>query len=281
VELGIQQGPASPGATDVTPRELALTCEAVYLSLVIPAFNEEARLARTLDAAFEYLANKPFRTEVLLVLDGCTDGTAAVAAQYGAGVGACDLRVLDNAVNRGKGACVRQGMLAAGGRYCFFTDADLSYPLFQLEAFLAVLVADGGVAIASRDASVVRYQRPLRRLVTLLSRWTMHKFFVPGVHDTQAGLKGFTREVALDLFNTQRLGGFGFDVELLHIAHMRGYAIRPLPVEWEDVPGSKVRLGRDVSRMGLELGQLMLNRLLGRYRPVAELRSEGAVSLVP
>jgi dolichyl-phosphate beta-glucosyltransferase len=280
VEIGIQQGPASSGVDEQTPRELTLTCEAAYLSLVIPAFNEAARLARTLDAVFAQFAQKPYKTEVLLVLDGCTDATADVAATYGRGQDNCHLRVLDNAVNRGKGACVRQGMLEAQGRYCFFTDADLSYPLHQMDAFLEVLVVDGGVAIASRDASVVQYQRPLRRLVTLLSRWTMNHFFVPGVQDTQAGLKGFTREVALDLFTTQRLGGFGFDVELLHIAHMRGYAIRPLPVVWEDVPGSKVRLGRDVSRMGLELCMLIANRLLGRYR-LAPARSEGAVSLAP
>ncbi|MDB5097061.1 MAG: dolichol-P-glucose synthetase [Cyanobacteria bacterium RYN_339] len=261
MELGIQ--------ADQSAASLAVTCEPVYFTLVIPAYNEAARLPRTIAAVIAELAERPYRSEVLLVLDGCTDDTAAHAR---AGWhGNCEIRVIDNAVNRGKGACVRQGMLAAGGRYCFFTDADLSYPLHQLEGFLAVLVADGGVAIACRDASVARYQRPLRRLVTRLSRWVMTHLVVPGVADTQAGLKGFTREVARDLFATQRLTGFGFDAELLHIAHMRGYPIRPLPVEWEDVPGSKIRLGRDVSRMALELVALAANRLLGRYRRPREL----------
>jgi dolichyl-phosphate beta-glucosyltransferase len=264
LELGIQDG-----QNTVTEGARAVTREAVYLSLVIPAYNEAVRLPRTIEAVIAQLAHQPYRSEVLLVLDGCTDDTAAHAR---AGWhGNCEIRVIDNAVNRGKGACVRQGMLAASGRYCFFTDADLSYPLHQLDGFLATLVTDGGVAIASRDTSVTRYQRPLRRLVTFLSRWTMNQLVVPGVHDTQAGLKGFTREVARDLFETQRLTGFGFDAELLHIAYMRGYPIRPLAVEWEDVPGSKVRLGRDISRMALELLALFANRLLGRYRRVDAL----------
>jgi dolichyl-phosphate beta-glucosyltransferase len=265
LELDIQDGQQ---ALDAGPA-LALTCEPVHLSLVIPAYNEAARLPRMLDAVIAQLAHQPYRSEVLLVLDGCTDDTAKVTR---AGWhGNCEIRVLDNPVNRGKGACVRQGMLEAGGRYCFFTDADLSYPLHQLDRFLATLEEGGGVAIASRDTSVVRYQRPLRRLVTRLSRWVMHHLVVPGISDTQAGFKGFTREIARDLFATQRLTGFGFDAELLHIAHMRGYPIQPLAVEWQDVPGSRVRLGRDVSRMVLELVALAANRLAGRYDRPAEL----------
>lgn len=264
MELGIEQGQN----VIETPTALAITCEPVYLSLVIPAYNEAQRLPRTIAAVLEHLAEKPYRSEVLLVLDGCNDDTEAVATAQAGWHGNCEVRVVANDVNRGKGACVRQGMLLAGGRYCFFTDADLSYPLYQLDRFLETLVTDGGAAIASRDASVVRYQSPLRRVVTLLSRWTMNHFFVPGVHDTQAGFKGFTREVARDLFASGRLTGFGFDVELLHIAHMRGYGIHPLEVEWEDVPGSKVRLLRDISRMGLELGAIILNRLTGRYAAV-------------
>lgn len=272
MELGTQEVPSTPGVPAAAQAEPTITCEPIYLSLVIPAFNEAARLGRTLDAVFAQLAEKPYRSELVLVLDGCTDATADVAARYSPGRGQCSLRILDNPGNRGKGACVRQGMLEARGSYCVFTDADLSYPLYQLDRFLAVLVTEGGVAIASRDASVVHYQRPARRLVTVLSRWTMSHLFVPGIHDTQAGFKGFTREVARELFALQRLRGFGFDVELLHLAHLRRYPIHPLPIEWEDVPGSKVRLVRDVGRMVLELAALVGNRLLGRYRKRPEAR---------
>ncbi|MFP5502978.1 MAG: dolichyl-phosphate beta-glucosyltransferase [Candidatus Sericytochromatia bacterium] len=258
MEQGIQHARPS--------QRVLLTSEPVHLSLVIPAYNEELRLGRTLDAAIAFLARKPYRSELVLVLDGCTDGTPALARRYAGTHGACEIRVIDNAENQGKGACVRQGMLAAGGSYCFFTDADLSYPLHQIDPFLHALVTEGGLAIASRDASAIRYQSPLRRLVTFLSRQLMYRLFVPGVKDTQAGFKGFTQAVAQDLFRVQRVSGFGFDAELLYIAHMRGYRIKPMSVEWEDVPGSKVRLGRDVTRMALDLGRILLNRLFGRYR---------------
>jgi dolichyl-phosphate beta-glucosyltransferase len=247
---------APPVGVDATP----------HVSLVIPAYNEERRIAHTLEAAIAHLATQAYASEILVVLDGCTDRTLSMVAAHIGPHGNCDLRVFNNATNRGKGACVRQGMLAARGHYRFFTDADLSYPLHQLDPFLDALMLDGGVAIASRDSSSVRYQRPVRRLVTVLSRIVMSRLFVPGIQDTQAGLKGFTQAVADDLFGCQRLTGFGFDVEILHVAAMRGYTIRPMPVEWHDVPGSKVRLIRDIGRMGLELAAIGFNRLAGRYR---------------
>jgi dolichyl-phosphate beta-glucosyltransferase len=232
---------------------------------VIPAHNEETRLARTLEAAVAHLAGQPWPSELVVVLDGCTDGTEAVAARFAGPHGPCEVRVLVRPVRQGKGATVRQGMLAARGAYRAFTDADLSYPLTQLDGFLAALAAGGGLAIASRDASIARYQRPVRQLVTRLSRWLMHTWVVPGIHDTQAGLKAFTREVAEDLFSVQRLAGFGFDVELLHVARLRGYPIATIDVEWQDVPGSKVRLGRDLWHMAFELLAIAGHRLAGRY----------------
>lgn len=257
MELGIR--------AEAPRREVVITCEPVHLSLIIPAFNEEARLGATLAAVIAFLGPQPYRSEAIVVLDGCTDGTLALVQAHAGSHGNLLVRWLDNPANRGKGACVRQGMLAALGRYRVFTDADLSYPLHQLQPFLAHLEDRGGVVVASRQASAVRYQAPARRLVTALVRWVMHTVFVPGVADTQAGFKGFTAEVAEDLFGVQRLGGFGFDVEILHIAHMRGYPIAPLAVEWRDVPGTRVRLVRDVARGACELLALACNRLAGRY----------------
>lgn len=248
-------------------QDLTLTCETTHLSLVIPAYNEEARLGPTLEAVIAFLAEKPYRSEALIVLDGCTDGTAELARRYEGFHGACHLRVLDCPQNRGKGACVRDGMLEATGQYLFFTDADLSYPLHQIDTFLDALVLDGGLAIASRDTSIVKYQAPARRLITYMSRKVMNHLFVPGIRDTQAGFKGFTRAVAQDLFRVQRLNRFGFDAEILHVAYMRGYAIQALPVEWVDVPGSKVVPVRDIALMAADLARIVINRLLGRYRP--------------
>lgn len=282
---GTRRRPSEGGPVDLAvptsaaPREISITCEPVHLSLVIPAFNEEARLGATLDAVIATLATQPTRSEAIVVLDGCTDGTRALVDRYAGSHGNLTLRLIDNPINQGKGACVRQGMQAAGGRYRVFTDADLSYPLDQLPKLLGALEAGAGVAIASREASAVRYQAPARRLVTMLSRFVMNTFFVPGVSDTQAGFKAFTAEVADDLFGVQRLTGFGFDVEILHIAHLRGYRIQPLAVAWRDVPGTRVQLGRDVLRGGGELLALIANRLRGRYarRP----STTEAAALVP
>lgn len=251
---------------DAPPQAVTLTCEPTHLSLVIPAYNEEARLGPTLEATIDFLSEKPYRSEALVVLDGCTDGTAAIARRHEGLHGNCVVRVIENGENRGKGACVRDGMRTATGEFLFFTDADLSYPLHQLDTFLEALRVDGGVAIASRDTSSVRYQAPLRRVITYVSRMVMNHLFVPGIRDTQAGFKGFTRDVALDLFEVQRLTRFGFDAEILHVAHARGYTIQALPVEWVDMPGSKVRPARDITRMAIDLLAIVVNRGLGRYR---------------
>lgn len=237
----------------------------MYLSLVIPAYNEASRIGPTLDAVVDFLGAKAYRSEVLVVLDGCTDATAEVVRPYLGPHGSVELRMLENPKNRGKGACVKQGMLAAGGRFRCFTDADLSYPLAQLDAFLAALEARGGVAIASRVHVPTSYQSAPRRFVTWASRQFMKRLVVPGVADTQAGLKGFERQAAEAIFSRQRLQGFGFDAELLFLAQALGYPIVQIPATWQDQPGSRVRLRRDVPLMALEMLRLLLDRALGRY----------------
>lgn len=238
----------------------------MHLSLVIPAYNEAERLGPTLDAVVAFLGEKPYRSEVLVVLDGCTDGTMEVLRPYLGPHGPVELKAIENAKNRGKGACVKQGMLAATGRFQGFTDADLSYPLPQLDAFLAALERHGGVAIASRVHVSTAYQSAPRRLVTWASRQLMDRLVVPGVPDTQAGLKLFERRAAEAIFPRQRLQGFGFDAELLYLAQALGFPILQIPATWQDQPGSRVRLRRDVPRMALEMLQLLWHRARGAYQ---------------
>jgi len=237
-----------------------------HLSVVIPAYNEEDRLDGSLARVTGFLEGKPFDSEIVVVLDGCTDASAEVAKRHAGAHGRATLTVLDNRENRGKGACVRQGMLAATGRYRFFMDADLSYPLEQLDVFLRVLEEKGGCAIAWRKANPTKHIRLARKVTTVLSRQVTTRF-VPGVSDTQAGFKGFEGKVADDLFACQRVTGFGFDVEILHVASMRNYPITPVPVPWDDVAGSKVRLTRDIPKMLVDLGSIVVNRAAGRYAP--------------
>ncbi len=236
-----------------------------HLSVIIPAYNEEDRLDGTLVRVTEFLAAKPYPSEVVIVLDGCTDGSGAIALRHTGTHGGMTLRALNNGENRGKGACVRQGMLSATGKFRFFMDADLSYPLEQLDVFLKILEEKGGCAIAWRKTQPTRHARLSRKVTTVLSRQVTTRF-VPGVSDTQAGFKGFEGKVADELFGLQRVTGFGFDVEILHIAAMRGYAITPVPVPWHDVAGSKVRLTRDIPKMLADLASIVVNRARGRYQ---------------
>lgn len=247
----------------------------MHLSLVIPAHNEAQRLGPTLDAVVAFLGEKPYRSEVLVVLDGCTDGTKELVLPYLGPHGPVELKLLEQQPHRGKGFCVRRGMLAATGKLRAFTDADLSYPLPQLDALLAALEAHGGVAIASRVHVPTDYQSLPRRLVTWASRQLMKRWIVPGVPDTQAGLKAFTREAAEAIFPRQRLRGFGFDAELLHLAQALRFPIHQHPATWQDQPGSRVRLRRDVPKMALEVLALLWHRARGHYAlpdPEAELQ---------
>ena len=234
------------------------------LSLVIPCYNEANRIGPTIEAVLAFLTTKPYASEVILVLDGCTDDTARVLGPFAGRQVNCDVRIVENPVNRGKGACTRQGMLAASGQLRIFTDADLSYPISGIDRFVDEL-QNADVVIASRETSGIKYATMTRRAITTLSRFVMDRFFVRGIPDTQAGFKGFRADVARDLFGHQRVNGFGFDAEILYVAQMRKYRIVPVVLSWEDVPGSKVRIARDVPKMALELCAILANRAQGRY----------------
>jgi len=205
--------------------------------------------------------------EVLVVDDGSTDNTAAVAEQFRA----LDSRVrlLRNPGNRGKGYSVRHGMLEAAADWLLFTDADLSAPIEELDKLLAAAVDKGvAVAIGSRavDRSLIgvhqsafrenagRLFNLLMRLVTGLPFW-----------DTQCGFKLFEREAAHRVFRLQRLTGFGFDVEVLFIARRLGYGIAEVPVRWDHVAGTKVSMIRDSLRMFTDLAHVRWNQLRGLY----------------
>jgi dolichyl-phosphate beta-glucosyltransferase len=253
--------------------------EAPLLSIVIPAYNEAARLPHTLPQVLDYLAAAPFTWELVLVDDGSADATLALmqaAAAHRPGV-----RVLAEP-HRGKAAAVRAGMLAATGQTILFSDADLSTPLVTVEQMLPRLKGQGGEAdlvIGSREGLGARrhgepiYRHLMGRAFNLLVRWLV----VPEVQDTQCGFKLFTRAAAQDLFRRLRLYGedapvvrgplvTGFDVELLFLARTRGYRIAEQAVQWRHVPGSKVDPLRDAFRMARDVVRVRLNHLRGAYQ---------------
>ncbi len=235
-----------------------------FLSIVIPAHNEEHRLPATLEKIHAFLKTQPYPAEVLVVENGSHDNTYALSLDYARRMP--ELRVLHEQA-RGKGLAVRRGMLEARGEYRFICDADLSMPIEEVNRFLPPTLPAPDVAIGSREApGAVRYNEPsYRHLVgrgfNLMVRWLA----LPGLQDTQAGFKCFRAAVAQDVFQCQTLEGMSFDVEVLFIARLRGYHIAEVPIHWYFNPDSRVRLFEDSLRMGIDLLTIRRNAAKGRY----------------
>jgi dolichyl-phosphate beta-glucosyltransferase len=219
-------------------------------SVVIPAFNEAARLPRYLDEVVAYLGTRGEPWEVLVVDDGSTDATADVARAVSARH--AQVRLLRQAANAGKGAAVRAGMLAARGAWRLFADADGATPIAELKRLEAALSSGADVAIGSRMVSapgvVVRARRHrvfAGRIFNTVAEW----LGLGGIQDSQCGFKAFTAAAADDLFPRLATAGFGFDVELLLRARARGWQVTEVAVNWQDQPASKVGVLKDGPRM--------------------------------
>jgi dolichyl-phosphate beta-glucosyltransferase len=214
-----------------------------FLSVVIPAFNEEGRIGPTLARLEAYLKSRPWTSEVIVVDDGSTDGTAAVAGESLRSSSAGRLIVLPK--NLGKGAAVRRGVLEAGGRLVLFTDADLSTPIEEVEKLLPWIEQGFDIVIGSRalpGCDIQVRQKRLREWMGKTFNLLVRLFVIRGIPDTQCGFKLFRSEAARDVFSRVRARGFGFDVEALYIARRLGLAVRQVPVIWCNSPESKVRL---------------------------------------
>ena len=223
-----------------------------YLSVVIPAYNEEARISRTVREVLAYLAAQSYPWEVIVADDGSSDGTARLVVEASGD----DPRVrVISLEHRGKGWAVRNGMLAARGEFRLLCDADLSVPIEQVERLLPGSVENVDVAVGSREAAgAARYGEPGRRhLMGRVFNTLVRRLAALGVADTQCGFKCF-RSVAADrLFSLSTLDGFSFDVEVLFLARRSGMTIREIGVDWHYREHSKVRPFRDALSMGLDL----------------------------
>lgn len=237
---------------------------APYLSIVIPAHNEEQRLPRTLEQVLAFLRAAPYEWEVLIVENGSTDRTLAVAQEFA--LAQPGLRAL-HLEQAGKGRAVCAGMLAARGQYRFMCDADLSMPIEQLERFLPPARTDCDIVIGSREApGAVRHGEPhYRHLGGRLINLAIRLLALPGLNDTQCGFKCLRAEVAEDLFPRLTLTGWSFDIELLFIARRRGWRIAETPIDWYFNPDSKLRAVRDAVRMLRDILRVRKNALRGRY----------------
>jgi dolichyl-phosphate beta-glucosyltransferase len=233
----------------------------VDLSVVIPAYNEEARLGPTVERVCAFLDQARPDYQLLVVDDGSTDRTVDVARD--AAGGSERVVVIEQDRNRGKGAAVRAGMLAATGRFALFSDADLATPIEELGKLQAAIDDGADVAIASRalaGSDIQTRQHPIRELMGRSFNMIVRAALMGGFKDTQCGFKLFTSAAARDLFGRATISGFAFDVEILLMARDAGYRVDEVPVVWRHVEESKVSPGSDAARMFYDLLALRLRR---------------------
>jgi dolichyl-phosphate beta-glucosyltransferase len=237
------------------------------LSIVIPAYNEEGRLPKTLDCVVAYLQTRPDRSEIIVVDDGSSDRTAKVVKTYQEKYSA--VRLVSNKQNRGKGFSVRHGMLEARGEISLFTDADLSTPMVEADKLIGALRERGfDAAIGSRavDRSLIEVHQSVIReqagiFFNYMVRWIMGIEF----SDTQCGFKAFRRERTRIIFEQQRIERFGFDPEILFLAKRNGLRVAEIPVRWSHDSATKVNVVADGVRMLLELLLIRWNAIRGCY----------------
>ncbi|GAB4572993.1 MAG: glycosyltransferase family 2 protein [Anaerolineae bacterium] len=238
--------------------------EEPYLSIVIPAYNEELRLPASLREVVAFVKTQPYTIEVIVVDNNSTDQTGQIARAF------AEANPFLHAIHeprQGKGAAIRTGMLAARGQYRFICDADLSMPIEEVNKFLPPALDGYDVAIGSREVpGAVRYDEPwYRHLMGRVFNTIVRLLAVPGFHDTQCGFKMFTAAATEELFPLQTMDGWSFDVELLHAAQRRGLHIVEVPINWYYRESSRIHPVRDSINMFREVLKIRANSRRGLY----------------
>ncbi len=235
-----------------------------FLSIVVPAYNEEARLPDSLTAITRFAAQQDYALEVLVIDNNSRDRTHAIAEDFAEQFPF--VHVICEGT-QGKGAAVKTGMLAAKGDYRFICDADLSMPIDEIVKFLPPQLDDYDIAIASREVEgAVRYGEPWHRHVMgRVFNTIVRLFAVSGFHDTQCGFKMFRADVAETLFPLQTMNGWSFDVEILHVAQKYGYRIIEVPINWYYKANTRIHPIRDSIEMFVEVFKIRWNSVRDLY----------------
>ena len=240
-------------------------------SIIIPAYNESARVGATLEKVLALVAQRGWDAEIIAVDDGSRDNTVEVIRGYEER-NPC-LQLLQNPGNRGKGYSVRNGMLHAQGELLLFSDADLSSPIEEADKLFAAIAGGADIAIGSRwlcrDLQTQRqpfYRQIFGRIFNLMLRATLGLRF----KDTQCGFKAFTYRAAKTIFPMQKIERWGFDPELLYLARKKGFKVAEVPVEWAHSEGTRISPLRDGARMFAEMLKIRWNGLTGKYDGVGK-----------
>jgi len=253
------------------------------LSIVIPAFNERARIEHALDRVMSCVTEQGWDAEVLVVDDGSTDDTAAIVQRWMERYPR--LHLVQNPGNRGKGYSVRNGLLQAAGEIVMFTDADLSAPMEEAERLFAAIHEGADVAIGSRwlDRKRQTIHQPLyRQFFGRCFNWITRVIMGLPFRDTQCGFKAFRRSAAQVIFRLQTIERWGFDPEILFIAQKLGYEIQEVPVTWGHDERSRMSYLKDGMKMLEEMAVIRRNSIAGRYdKAIAEMRDTTAMVTRP
>lgn len=247
----------------------------LFLTVVIPAYNEERRLPPTLAKVAAFLRKQDYASEVLVVENGSTDDTSGVTERFIHSEVRPDdpFRVQLLHSSPGKGAAVRHGMLAGQGEFLFICDADLAMPIEEIAKFLPPQLPRGSfdIAIASREtAGAVRIDEPVyRHVMGRVFNYFVRVLAVPGIQDTQCGFKMFTHDAVQRTFPIQRLDGWSFDVEVLYIARQHHLRLVEIPIRWYYQTDSRVRPVQDTINMVRELLKIRRNGRKGLYAQVS------------
>ena len=247
-----------------------MNVRAPQLSIIIPAYNEEQRLPRTLARIREYFGEShiaPEDLEIIVVDDGSTDKTLQIARALTDEIP--QLRCISNPGNRGKGYSVKHGMLEARGEVGLFTDADLSSPIEECQKLFEAIEAGNDIAVGSRalDRSLIAtHQSRFREVAGMIFNGFVRLFTGLPIYDTQCGFKAFDLSVSRKIFQEQRVDDFGFDPEILFLAKKYGLRIAEVPVRWAHDEGTKVHMLRDSALMLAGLVRMRWNWFRGLYR---------------
>lgn len=231
----------------------------MLLSLIIPAYNEEKRLSATMEKIYQYLLDKHYGWEIIIVDDGSSDGTFDIAADFASQIPS--IKILRNGVNRGKGYSVKRGILASKGEFVAFIDADMSTPIEELEKLFDTLKEGYDIAIGSRSIkeSRVKIRQPwYRQAMGKIFNMLVRVLFFQNFYDTQCGLKLFNGGAAREIARSMKVEGFCFDVEMLYLAKIKGYRIKEKGIVWNNSPESKVKLFASSASMFIDLIKIRL-----------------------
>lgn len=223
----------------------------IYLSIVIPAYNEEKRLPGTLSKIIDYLEKQDYKWEIIIVDDGSEDHTLESLIEF-----QDKISIFTNNKNCGKGYSTRRGILRAHGQHILLSDADLSTPIEEIEKLLPALDEIYDIAIGSRglkNSQIKKHQPFYREFMGKMFNKLIKLFVFNDFTDTQCGFKLFKNNVAYDIFTRQKLNGFAFDVEAIYIAKKLGYKIKEIPIIWIDSPNSHVGIATDSIKMFMDL----------------------------